>query len=152
MEMLLATVLLFFGLILVGLRYVPEDTAFTVRRFGRQLRVLSPGLRFTVPVFDRVTQRIRLIGHQVEVPLDGGRATHADVYYQILEPERTGAALERVDALVEQHANDALSALSANVVGDIDVLAARLKLELNRNLSELGLRVTRCDLRPDAIA
>lgn len=151
MEMLLATFLLLFGLILVGLRYVPEDTAFTVRRFGRQLRVLSPGLRFTVPVFDRVTQRVRLIGHQVDVPLDGGRATHAEVYYQILEPERAGAALERVDALVEQHANEALSLLSANALGDIEVLAARLKLELNRNLSELGLRVTRCDLRPDAI-
>ncbi len=149
MNMLLLTLLPLTGLLLGGLRYVPEDTVVTVRRFGRQVRVLTPGLRYTVPMFDRVTQRVRLIGHHVGVTLSGQAATHAEVYYQILEPKRTGSALESIDALVQQHASQALSALPAGGGGDVQQLAMQLKYELNQELAALGLRVTRCDLRPD---
>lgn len=150
MEMLFITALMLTGLLLVGLRRVPEDTALTVRRFGRQLRILPPGLRFTLPMVDRVTQRVRLIGHHVQVPLDGDTPAHAEVYYQILEPVRAGAALEQVDALVEQETSQALSELSDQVDEGIETLAIQLKHELNQNLMELGLRVTRCELRSAA--
>ena len=157
MEMLSAALLLPLGLLLVlmiaGMRYVPEDTVLTVHRFGRYVRTLTPGLRFTVPVVDKVAHRVRLVGHQVEVPLDGHIPAHADVYYQILEPERTGDALERVDALVEHRATQALSALSGlEASNDSHHLAARLKQDLNDDLAAFGLRVTRCNLRYDAAA
>ena len=100
-------------LALAGLRYVPEDTALTVHRFGRYARTLSPGLRFTVPVLDRIAHRVRLVGHQVEIPVRGESSARAAVYYQILEPQRAGNALDHVDTLVEQHALEALSSLAA---------------------------------------
>lgn len=144
---------LMLGLLLAGMRYVPEDTVLTVHRFGRYVRTLTPGLRFTFPLLDKVAHRVRLVGHQVEVPMEEGLATHADVYYQILEPERTGGALEHVDALVEQHASQALSALSpAEAAGDANLFAIRLKQDLNQDLAALGLRVTRCNLRFDKAA
>lgn len=157
MEMLSAALLLPLGLLLVlmiaGMRYVPEDTVLTVHRFGRYVRTLTPGLRFTLPVLDKVAHRVRLVGHQVEVPVDGNTLAHADVYYQILEPERTGDALERVDALVEHRATQALSALSGGEASnDSHHLAARLKQDLNHDLAALGLHVTRCNLRYDAAA
>ena len=87
------------------------------------------------------------------MPVDGSTPAHADVYYQILEPERTGDALEHVDALVEQHASQALSALSpVGAANEADHFAARLKQDLNHDLAALGLRVTRCNLRFDAAA
>ena len=150
MDFLLIALTALAGLALVGVRYVPEDTAYTVRRFGRQARVLAPGLRFTLPMLERVTERVRLIGHHVDVPLAGAPDSHAEVYYQILEPQRTGAVLERVDALVEQHASAALNALAAQVTLDIGAMNTHLKQLLNRDLAEFGLLVTRCDLRPDA--
>lgn len=149
MDLLLITLLPLTGLLLGGVRYVPEDTVVTVRRFGRSLRVLTPGLRYTVPMLDRVTQRIRLIGHQVGVTLSGNALAHAEIYYQILEPKRTGSALEQIDALVQQHASLALSTLSTDSVDDVRQMAAQLKQALNQDLMTLGLRVTRCDLRPD---
>ncbi|MCX7557442.1 SPFH domain-containing protein [Xanthomonadaceae bacterium JHOS43] len=152
MELISATLLLplglMMGLMLAGMRYVPEDTVLTVHRFGRYVRTLMPGLRFTLPMLDKVVHRVRLVGHQVEVPLQGSTAAHADVYYQILEPERTGDALERIDALVERHVRQALSALlPAHAAEDADGLAARLKHDLNDELATLGLHVTRCNLR-----
>lgn len=136
-----------------GLRYVPEDTALTVHRFGRYTRTLTPGLRFTVPVLDRVAHRVRLVGHQVEVPVHGEAAARAAVYYQILEPQRAGNALDDVDSLVAQRAREALSSLAASDGdGSTEAIAARLKRELNDGLAALGLRVTRCNLRQDATA
>ena len=157
MEKLFATLLLPLGLLLAlmitSMRYVPEDTVLTVHRFGRYVRTLTPGLRFTLPVLDKVAHRVRLVGHQVEVPMNGNTPAHADVYYQILDPERTGDALEHVDALVEHHATQALSALSqAGAPDNSHHLAARLKQDLNDDLAVLGLRVTRCNLRYDAAA
>ncbi len=140
-------------LALAGLRYVPEDTALTVHRFGRYARTLSPGLRFTVPVLDRIAHRVRLVGHQVEIPVRGESPARAAVYYQILEPQRAGNALDHVDTLVEQHALEALSSLAATEGEDsAELIAARLKRELNEGLAALGLRVTRCNLHPNAAA
>lgn len=135
---------------LAGLRYVPEDTALTVHRFGRYARTLTPGLRFTLPMVEKVAHRVRLVGHQVKVQVPSRAAAQADVYYQILEPQRAGDALDRVDALVEQHASQAVSSLTASNDGDLQALASRLTCELNEGLSALGLRVTRCRLLQDA--
>lgn len=139
-------------LLLASLRYVPEDTALTVHRFGRYARTLTPGLRFTLPLLDRVVHRIRLIGHQVEVPFAGQALVRAAVYYQILEPERTGDALGRVDALVEQRASQKLSRLTCLSPEDPGQLAHSLKQDLNQDLAAFGLRVTRCNLHFDAAA
>ncbi len=152
MDLLIVTLVAFAALTLVGMRYVPEDTAFTVQRLGRSSRVLAPGLRFTCPVLERVSQRVRLIGHHVDVPMLETRDRHAEVYYQILEPQRTGAALERVDALVEQYANQALGELASQLNQDIQTLSSQLKAQLNHDLAQLGLRVTRCDLHPKSLA
>ncbi len=85
--------------------------------------------------------------------MHGESAAHAAVYYQILEPQRAGNALDHVDTLVEQRAREALSFLAADDAGEgADALASRLKRELNEGLATLGLRVTRCNLRLDAAA
>lgn len=152
MHMLSAMLLLSLGLLLTGMRYVPEDTALTIRRFGRYARTLLPGFRYTFPLLDQVAHRVRLVGHQVMVPMHGDAATHASVYYQILEPERTGDALENVDALVGRQVSRALYALSQSQHPDnLENLALQLKHDLNHDLAALGLHVTRCNLRMDAV-
>lgn len=134
-----------------GLRRVPEGTACTVHRFGRYARTLSPGLRWTIPFVDHIAHRVHLVGHQVAVPhaADASLPTRGAVYYQILEPQRVGGALDMVDALVQREAGDGLSALLARAAADdADTLSAQLKAELNQRLADLGLRVTRCKLDP----
>lgn len=148
---LLLPLLLIF--LIIGMRYVPEDTVLTVHRFGRYARTLTPGLRFTVPMLDKVAHRVRLVGHQIEVPLAGEAPARAAVYYQILEPERAGDALDRVDALVEQHTSRKLSNLALlDAANDAHQIAATLKDDLNQDLGVLGLRITRCKLCFDAAA
>lgn len=131
------------GLAATSLRRVPEGTVCTVHRFGRYVRTLTPGLRLTLPLVDRIAHRVRLVGHQVE--LRGPAVTGGALYFQILEPERAGDALEQVDALVEREACRTLEALA--VAPGVTDLGQRLKSELNQQFGTLGLRVTRCQLQ-----
>jgi regulator of protease activity HflC (stomatin/prohibitin superfamily) len=145
------------GLAIASLRRIPEDTVCTVHRFGRYARTLTPGLRFTLPFIDRIAHRVRLVGHQVELPMQplGSRTSaRGAVYYQILEPERAGEALDDVDALVEREACAQLAEFAQEATPQTEVsdLGSRLKTDLNRRLSGLGLRVTRCQMQLSAAA
>ncbi len=139
-------------LVIASLRRVPEDTVCTVHRFGRYARTLTPGLRFTLPFVDKIAHRVRLVGHQIDLPpqrLDDGHAARAAVYYQILDPERAGEALADVDALVGREAQARLAAIASDAVVPTDgaALDTRLRTELNRRFDALGLRITRCQVR-----
>lgn len=134
-------------LVLAGMRRVPEDTACTVHRFGRYARTLTPGLRWTIPFVDHIAHRVRLVGHEVALAANTGAKSQGAVFYQILEPQRAGGALDTVDALVEREARAGLATLLSDVAANDSIqLAAQLKTELNQRLAALGLRVTRCKL------
>lgn len=123
-----------------GLRRVPVASVVTVHRFGRYRRALGPGWRWVLPGVDRLGPPVSLIGHHLAIPAQAGTA--ADLYFQILDPARAGAALDDVDAMVSAQARDALAALPAAAPGP----AEALRSELNRRVARLGLRVVRCSL------
>lgn len=139
---LLATAAVLLG---IALRRVPEGYALSIQRLGRFRRTLGPGWHLTIPMLDRPGKRVTLLGHHLE--LHAGPNADADVYYQILEPAQTGQAIDEVDALVGQEVRVRLEALSAEPgAADLVALAARLKDELNRRFSRIGLLVIRCQL------
>lgn len=128
---------------LTGFRRVPDNCVVTVHRFGRFVGALSAGWRWTVPGLDQLGQPVCLIGHHLDIAAAAG--SHAELYYQILDPAQAGAALDRMDALVTDQTRDALASLPALA----DATRARsddLKAELNRRVGRLGLRVIRCSL------
>jgi regulator of protease activity HflC (stomatin/prohibitin superfamily) len=122
---------------LTGFRRVPDNCVVTVHRFGRFVRALGAGWRWTVPGLDQLGQPVCLIGHHLDIPAEEG--AHAELYYQILDPTQAGADLDRVDALVTDQARDVLATLPAPA-------ADQLKSELNKRIGGLGLRVIRCAL------
>jgi regulator of protease activity HflC (stomatin/prohibitin superfamily) len=124
----------------MGFRRVPDNSVVTVHRFGRFVRALGAGWRWTVPGLDQLGQPVCLIGHYLDIPDATG--AHAELYYQILDPAQAGEALDRVDALVTDQARAALASLD----GSPRPLAEALKAELNRRIGSLGLRVIRCSL------
>ena len=123
---------------LTGFRRVPDNCVVTVHRFGRFVRAMGAGWRWTVPGLDQLGQPVCLIGHHLDIPDDSG--AHAELYYQILDPARAGKDLDRVDALVTDQTHAALATLGARPVADA------LKAELNQRVSRMGLRVIRCSL------
>lgn len=128
---------------LTGFRRVPDNCVVTVHRFGRFVRALGAGWRWTLPGLDKLGTPVCLIGHHLDVPDATG--AHAELYYQILDPAQAGEALDRVDALVTDQVRDALASLQPDTAPG---LADALKSELNRRVSRMGLRVIRCALHP----
>ena len=122
---------------LTGFRRVPDNCVVTVHRFGRFVRALGAGWRWTVPGLDRLGQPVCLIGHHLDIPAEEG--AHAELYYQILDPAQAGADLDRVDALVTDQARDVLATLPTPAV-------EQFKAEINRRIGGLGLRVIRAAL------
>lgn len=126
-----------------GFRRVPDNCVVTVHRFGRFVRALRAGWRWTLPGLDHLGQPVCLIGHHLDIPDATG--AHAELYYQILDPAQAGEALDRVDAVVSAQARDALASLPS-LADATRPRADVLKTELNRRIARMGLRVTRLSL------
>ena len=60
-------VLFFLGLavviIMMGVKSVPQGREYTVERFGRYTKTLTPGLNLIVPVLDRIGAKISMMEH-----------------------------------------------------------------------------------------
>lgn len=130
--LILALVLLVLALAASGLRRVPAQRVATVRRFGRYRRTLGAGWHWLLPV-DRTGAQVELLNHHLQVPRGEGRA---ELYYQILDPDKAGETIECVDEYVAEKARESCDARTTS----------EFKLELNRRVAPKGLRVVRCAL------
>ena len=57
----LVVVVLAVLLVFSGVKTVPQGSQYTVERFGRFTKSLTPGLNFIVPFIDRVTHRVNMM-------------------------------------------------------------------------------------------
>src|SRR5262245_15405166 len=55
-------------LLFAGIKTVPQGYNYTVERFGRYIKTLSPGLNFIVPFFDRVGAKMNMMEQVLDVP------------------------------------------------------------------------------------
>ncbi len=64
-----AIALLVFALILIWMtvKTVPQGEEWTVERFGRYTRTLAPGLRFIVPIVDKIGARVNMMETVLDV-------------------------------------------------------------------------------------
>lgn len=51
-----------------GIKQIPQGYQFTIERFGRYTKTLTPGLNLIVPYFDRVGARINVMEQVLDIP------------------------------------------------------------------------------------
>ncbi len=136
-DFLLIAAALPLAIVALGLRRVPAQRVMTIRRFGRYRRTLAPGWHWVAPGIDRAGLEVDLINHHLHVSgADSSR--QAEFYYQIVEPEKAGETLDRVDDWVACQAREAMAETGQS--------PDQFKTELNRRVVGMGLRVIRCSL------
>ena|ERR1700752_4553477 len=145
--MLTPMLVLLIGVVLAALacvRRIPEGHAYTLRRVGGHMRTIGAGTHIVLPLLERVAHRIRLLGNVVAFQrLQGAQERFSgSVYYQVLDAERADAVIDNVDNLV----CGSLRGLLDGTVEDEAGRNARLKSELNRQLREQGLLITRVQI------
>lgn len=66
----LPVLVLVFGVVVLvsSVKVVPQGNQYTVERFGRFTRLLSPGLAFIIPFFDRIGRKLNMMENVLDIP------------------------------------------------------------------------------------
>ncbi|MXQ12790.1 SPFH domain-containing protein [Microvirga makkahensis] len=145
--------------IAMGVRTVPQGYAYTVERFGRYSRTLTPGLALIIPYIEQIGKKVNVMEQVLDVPSqeaftrdNAGVTIDAAAFYQVLDAAR--ASYEVADL------NQALLVLTMTnirtVVGSMDLdqllshrdeINERLLRVVDAAASPWGAKVTRVEIK-----
>jgi regulator of protease activity HflC (stomatin/prohibitin superfamily) len=138
----------FAALALVSVKRIPDGHAYTLRRIGGHMRTIGAGIHVVLPLIERVAHKINLLGNVVEIavqPPSGAVALCGRVYFQVMDAQRADAVIDGMAELLSRRIPELLS---NGVPEDSAACNLRLKAELNGDLRERGLLITRVQLAP----
>src|SRR5664279_3415186 len=91
----IALVILVILVLLAGVKTVPQGYNYTVERFGRFTRSLSPGLSLIVPFIDRIGHKMNMMEQVLDVPTqevitkdNATVAVDGVAFYQVVDAAR----------------------------------------------------------------
>ncbi len=109
MEYLIETGMIFwvglaFVLVLVlksSVKFVPQQTAFVIERFGKFRTTLTAGLKFVIPVIDRVAYQVSLKELALDVPSQSAitkdnitLTVDGVLYLKVIDPEKSSYGID----------------------------------------------------------
>ncbi|MEO7148715.1 MAG: SPFH domain-containing protein [Rhodanobacteraceae bacterium] len=135
----------------VCVKRIPEGQVYTLRRLGKPARTLTPGIHVVVPLIERIAHKISVTGYTLPVEervyLEGHpqpETLRGRVWWQVLDPERADAVIDRADEMIRTRVLGALPEVADTE--DVRARNLRLKQALNGALRERGVLVTRVEL------
>lgn len=138
---------------MLSIKRIPEGQVYTLRRLGKPAGTLTAGTHLVVPGIERVAHKISITGYtlavdeRLEAENADARALRGRVWWQVLDPERADAVIDRADEMIRRRLRDAMQvAEDANVEPDTRARNQRIKQTLNGSLRERGVLVTRVEL------
>jgi regulator of protease activity HflC (stomatin/prohibitin superfamily) len=156
-----ALALLFFAIILIFMmvKSVPQGENWTVERFGRYTRTLKPGLRFLIPVMDKVGARINMMETVLDIPSqevitrdNAMVAADAVAFYQVVDASKAAYEVRNLE-----HALSNLSMTNIrSVIGAMDLdeslsnrdsINHRLLTVIDQASNPWGVKVTRVEIK-----
>ncbi|HXE26760.1 MAG TPA: SPFH domain-containing protein [Roseiarcus sp.] len=145
--------------VLMGVRQVPQGFNYTVERFGRYYKTLTPGLGLIVPYIDSIGRKLNVMEQVVDVPrqeiITKDNATVAVdgvAFYQVLDVRRASyevANLERALLnLVMTNIRTVMGSMDLDqLLSHRDDINARLLGVIDAASETWGVKVTRIEIK-----
>ena len=152
-------VVFIFAILKSGIKFVPQNRAYVIERFGKFHSTKEAGLNFIIPIFDRVSSDRSLKEQVVDIPSQGGitkdnisLTVDGVLYFRVLDPYKATYGVDNYIFAVTQLAQTTMRSELGKMELDKtfeerDQLNANIVNAINEASSPWGIQVMRYEIK-----